>query len=128
MMRTGRIPDCQVVKGSILAMALTMTTLKVRTSAKSISVQAEWFRQGGRLHQCRQRHPGDRLLHGLRQYDASHCISPSDRSVAICSRSVGILCQTNTVGLVPTVTIRRNRLIKYISKMSMCPEVTRRVP
>jgi len=42
------------------------------------------------LRQSRQRHPGGRLLRARRQYNASRCISPSDRGFAVSSRSVGI--------------------------------------
>jgi len=37
------------------------------------------------LHQSRQRHPGGGLLRARRQYHASHCTSPSDRSFAVSS-------------------------------------------
>jgi hypothetical protein len=37
------------------------------------------------LRQSRQRHPGGRLLRARRQYHASRCISPSDRSFAVSS-------------------------------------------
>jgi len=43
------------------------------------------------LRQSRQTHPGGRLLRARRQYDASRCISPSDRDFAVSSRSVGVL-------------------------------------
>jgi len=66
------------------------------------------------LRQSCQRYPGGRLLRARRQYHASHSISPCDRRFAISSRSVGLLCQTNTLALWPTVTIRRNGFIGYI--------------
>ena len=37
------------------------------------------------LRQSRQRHPGGRLLRARRQYQASRCTSPSDRSFAVSS-------------------------------------------
>jgi len=37
------------------------------------------------LHQSRQRHPGGGLLRARRQYHASRCTSPSDRSFAVSS-------------------------------------------
>ena len=43
------------------------------------------------LRQSRQRHPGGGLLRARRQYNASRCISPSDRRFAVSSRSVGLL-------------------------------------
>jgi len=43
------------------------------------------------LRQSRQRHPGGGLLRARRQYHASRCTSPSDRCVAVSSRSVGLL-------------------------------------
>jgi len=43
------------------------------------------------LRQSRQRHPGGGLLRARRQYHASCCISPSDRSFTVSSRSVGLL-------------------------------------
>ena len=43
------------------------------------------------LHQSCQRHPGGGLLHAQRQYNASRCISLSDRCFTLSSRSVGLL-------------------------------------
>jgi hypothetical protein len=43
------------------------------------------------LRQNRQRHPGGGLLRAWRQYNASRCISPSDRCFTVPSRSVGLL-------------------------------------
>jgi len=42
------------------------------------------------LRQSRQGHPGGRLLRAQRQYHTSRCISPSNRRVAVSSRSVGL--------------------------------------
>ena len=65
------------------------------------------------LRQSRHRHPGGGLLRAQRHYDMSHCISPSDRRFAVSSCSVGLLFQTNTLALWPTVTIRQNGFIGY---------------
>ena len=43
------------------------------------------------LRQSRQRHPGGGLLRARRQYNASRCISSSDRCFTVSSRSVGLL-------------------------------------
>ena len=55
------------------------------TSAKNISVRAEWLRQS-----C-QRHTSGGILRTRRQYHVSRCISPSDRRFTISSHSVGLL-------------------------------------
>jgi len=65
------------------------------------------------LRQSHQRHPGGALLRARRQYHASRSISPSDRCFAVSSHSVGLLFETNTLALWPTVTIRRNGFIGY---------------
>jgi len=73
------------------------------------------------LRQSRQRHHGGGLLRARRQYHPSRCISPSDRCFAVSSRSVGLLFQTNTLALWPTVTIRRNGFIGYtLASGSQC--------
>jgi hypothetical protein len=43
------------------------------------------------LRQSSQRDPDERLLCGRCQYNASRCISPSDRCFTFSSRSVGLL-------------------------------------
>jgi len=43
------------------------------------------------LCQSYQRHPGGGILCGRRQYDASRCITPADRSFTVSSRSVGLV-------------------------------------
>jgi len=36
MMRTGRITDCQTLKGAILVMAITMTMARVRSTHRAV--------------------------------------------------------------------------------------------
>jgi len=58
---------------------------KTSSSGRNGSVRVDALRQS------RQRHPGGGLLSARRQYHASRCISPSDHSFAVSSRSVGLL-------------------------------------
>jgi len=65
------------------------------------------------LRQSCQRHPGRELLCARCQYNALHCISPSDRCFNISCCSVGLVFYTVTLALLQTVTIRWNGFIGY---------------
>jgi hypothetical protein len=77
------------------------------SSGKKYSVWAEW------LGQSHQRHPGVSLLCAQHQYNASRCISPSNRCFIVSSRSVGLLLKMIILVLWPTVTVHRNGFIGY---------------
>jgi len=70
----GRVPNRRVIHQQ-----------KIFPSRRNGSVRVDALRQS------RQRHRGGGLLSARRQYHASRCISPSDRSFAVSSRSVGLL-------------------------------------
>jgi hypothetical protein len=65
------------------------------------------------LQQSSQRHPGCGLLCARHQLNASRFILPSDRCFTGSSRSVGLLFQTITLAVWPTVTICENEFIGY---------------
>ena len=105
---------------SLISRSVSVSSCFIRLIARTLH-QRKTFPSGRNgsvkvdaLRQSHQRHHGGGLLSARRQYRASRCISPSDRCFAISSRSFGLQFQTNTLALLPTVTIRQNGFIGYM--------------
>ena len=92
-----RIVECS----GLLGATMVVTTLEdpgvIETinqtrciSKKTCPFGRNGFVRADALCQSHQRHPSGRLLRARPQYDASLCISPSDRGFAVSSRSVSI--------------------------------------
>jgi hypothetical protein len=78
-------PTLEGLEGSQWANLSVLISKKTFPSGRNGCVRVDALRQS-----C-QRHPGGGLLRARRQYDASRCISPSNRRFTVSSRSVGLL-------------------------------------